>query len=78
MGFHRGVGGNPRQYRPKARNGKVRHELYYIGKTRRVLHDRIDEHFFDAADTLVAKKNRAIIQSGGGLDHRIGHPEWTA
>ena len=41
------------------------HELYYIGKTRRVLHDRIDEHFFDAADTLVAKKNRAIIQSGG-------------
>jgi hypothetical protein len=41
------------------------HELYYVGKTRRVLHDRMDEHFFDAADTLVAKKNRAILASGG-------------
>jgi hypothetical protein len=31
MGFHRGVGGNPRQYRLKARNGKVReivHKLF--------------------------------------------------
>ena len=28
------------------------HKLYYIGKTRRVLHDRMDEHFFDAAETL--------------------------
>ena len=40
------------------------HELYYIGKTRRVLHDRMDEHFFDTAETLVAKKNHAIRQSG--------------
>lgn len=41
------------------------HELYYVGKTMRVLHDRMDEHFFASADTLVSKKNRAIIASGG-------------
>ena len=46
------------------------HELYYMGQTRRVLHDRMDEHFFDAADTLVAKKNQAILASGG-LPHIV-------
>jgi hypothetical protein len=40
------------------------HQLYYVGKTRRVLHDRMDEHFFDAAETLVSRKNHAIRQSG--------------
>ncbi len=40
------------------------HELYYIGQTRRALHDRMDEHFFESGETQVSKKNRAIIQSG--------------
>lgn len=40
------------------------HRLYYIGKTARVLEERMDEHFFDSGNTQVAKKNHAIIQSG--------------
>ena len=39
-------------------------ELYYVGQTKRALHDRMDEHFFDSTDTLVSKKNQAIIASG--------------
>jgi hypothetical protein len=40
------------------------HVPYYVGQTQRPLYDRMDEHFFDHAWTLAAKKNRAIIQSG--------------
>lgn len=39
-------------------------EVYYVGQTKRALHDRMDEHFFESSDTLVSKKNQAIIQSG--------------
>ena len=40
------------------------HVPYYVGQTQRPLYDRMDEHFFDHAGTMAAKKNRAIIQSG--------------
>jgi hypothetical protein len=40
------------------------HAPYYMGQTQRPLYDRMDEHFFEHAETLAAKKNRAIIQSG--------------
>jgi hypothetical protein len=40
------------------------HTPYYVGQTRRPLYDRMDEHFFEQAEALVAKKNRAIILSG--------------
>src|ERR671916_8296 len=36
------------------------HAPYYVGQTRRPLYDRMDEHFFEQAETLVAKKNRAM------------------
>jgi hypothetical protein len=40
------------------------HVPYYVGQTPRPLCDRMDEHFFERAETPAAKKNRAIIQSG--------------
>jgi hypothetical protein len=40
------------------------HVPYYVGQTQRPLYDRMDEHFFEHAETLAAKKNRAILQSG--------------
>jgi hypothetical protein len=39
-------------------------ELYYVGRTRRDLVERSDEHFFESKDTLVSKRNRAILQLG--------------
>jgi hypothetical protein len=39
-------------------------ELYYVGRTRRDLLERADEHFFESKDTLVSKRNRAILQLG--------------
>jgi hypothetical protein len=39
-------------------------ELYYVGRTRRDLVERADEHFFESKDTLVSKRNRAILQLG--------------
>ena len=39
-------------------------EIYYVGQTGRKLIERTDEHFFEAADTLVAKRNRAILKLG--------------
>jgi hypothetical protein len=39
-------------------------ELYYIGRTRRDLIERTDEHFFESKETLVSKRNRAILQLG--------------
>jgi hypothetical protein len=39
-------------------------ELYYVGRTRRDPVERSDEHFFESKDTLVSKRNRAILQLG--------------
>jgi hypothetical protein len=39
-------------------------ELYYVGRTRRDLVERSDEHFFESKDTLVSKRNRAILRLG--------------
>ena len=39
-------------------------EIYYIGQTRRDLVERTDEHFFESGDSLVARRNRAIMRLG--------------
>ena len=40
------------------------HRFYYVGRTGRALHDRLDEHFFAQGDTRVSGKNQAIQKSG--------------
>jgi hypothetical protein len=39
-------------------------EVYYVGQTQRRLIERTDEHFFDAVDTLVSRRNQALLKLG--------------